>query len=249
MAQQKKTKRKASSMKSSGVKNPAIITDGCNPELVKSAMFDGIFQIPVIKAPEQIVVPKALCPFSKRDKVVENQFGLCFYENDIEFADIIRNPDDYVKKLKKFQCVVSPDASLFWDAPFAAQVINKYRNHAIAHYLQRKGVYVIPNVRWGDERTYTTKAFPEPLAFMGFEKHSIVSIGSYGLIKTSEEKRHFRAGLEAMLEYLEPRVVLVYGSMPKDVFTDHVKFLSLFFQYPDWTTYMKKLKKELDTEE
>ncbi len=217
-------------MKNIGVKNPAIITDGCNPELVKGAVFDGFFQIPVIKAPEQIIVPKALCPFSMRDKVVENQFGLCFYENDIEFADIIRNPDDYVRKLKKFQVVISPDASVFWDAPFAAQVINKYRNHAIAYYLQKKGVYIIPNVRWGDERTYTTEVFPEPLAFKGFEKHSIVSIGSYGLVKTSEEKKHFKAGLEAMLQYLEPEVVLVYGSMPKDVFSDHMRTTVQFFQ-------------------
>ena len=246
MATKKTTKKKASSMKTSGVKNPAIITDGCNPELVKGAVFDGVFQIPVIRAPQQMIVPKALCPFSMRDKVVENQFGLCFYENDIEFAEIIRNPDEYVKKLKKFQAVISPDASLFWDAPFAAQVINKYRNHAIAHYLQKKGVYVIPNVRWG---TYTTDVFPEPLAFMGFEKHSIVSIGSYGLVKTSAEKKHFEAGLESMLEYLKPEVVLVYGSMPKDIFTDHIKFQSQFFQYPDWTSYMKKLRREIQSEE
>ena len=249
MATKKTTKKKASSMKTSGVKNPAIITDGCNPELVKGAVFDGVFQIPVIRAPQQMIVPKALCPFSMRDKVVENQFGLCFYENDIEFAEIIRNPDEYVKKLKKFQAVISPDASLFWDAPFAAQVINKYRNHAIAHYLQKKGVYVIRNVRWGDERTYTTDVFPEPLAFMGFEKHSIVSIGSYGLVKTSAEKKHFEAGLESMLEYLKPEVVLVYGSMPKDIFTDHIKFQSQFFQYPDWTSYMKKLRREIQSEE
>ena len=249
MATKKTTKKKASSMKTSGVKNPASITDGCNPELVKGAVFDGVFQIPVIRAPQQMIVPKALCPFSMRDKVVENQFGLCFYENDIEFAEIIRNPDEYVKKLKKFQAVISPDASLFWDAPFAAQVINKYRNHAIAHYLQKKGVYVIPNVRWGDERTYTTDVFPEPLAFMGFEKHSIVSIGSYGLVKTSAEKKHFEAGLESMLEYLKPEVVLVYGSMPKDIFTDHIKFQSQFFQYPDWTSYMKKLRREIQSEE
>jgi len=239
------TKKKESSMKTSGVKNTAVITDGCNPELVKCAFLDGVFQIPVIKAPDQIAIPKALCPFSKRDKVVENQFALCFYENDIEFADILRNPDEYVKQFKKFQAVISPDASLFWDAPFAAQVINKYRNHAIAYYLQSKGVYVIPNVRWGDERTYTTEVFPEPLAFMGFEKHSIVSVGSYGLVKTVEEKKHFKAGLEAMIDYLEPQVVLVYGSMPKDIFTDHLKFKTQFYQYPDWTTYVKNLKKEI----
>jgi hypothetical protein len=53
------------SMKTFGVKNPAIITDGCNPELVKDAVFDGRFQIPVIRAPEQIAVPKAMCPYFK----------------------------------------------------------------------------------------------------------------------------------------------------------------------------------------
>lgn len=243
------TKKTESTMKAVGVKNPAIITDGCNPELVKGAVFDGIFQIPVIKAPERISIPKALCPFSKREKVIENQFGLCFYENDIEFADILRNPDEYVKKFKKFQAVISPDASLFWDAPFSAQVINKYRNHAIACYLQKKGVCVIPNVRWGDERTYTTKYFPEPLAFLGFEKHSIVSVGSFGLVKTKEEKTQFKAGLDAMIDYLEPEVVLVYGSMPKDIFTNHLKFKTQFYQYSDWTTYMKNLKKDIVTNE
>ncbi len=60
---------------------------------------------------------------------------------------------------------------------------------------------MIPNVRWGDERTYTTGVFPDPLALMGFEKHSTVSILSYGLVKTAEEKKHFKAGLEAMLKY------------------------------------------------
>jgi len=237
-------KKKESSMKKLGVKNPALISDGCNPELVKGAMFDGLFQIPVIKAPEQFIIPKALCPFSKREKVVSNQFGLCFYENDIEFADLLRNPNEYVKEFKKYQVVISPDASLYWDASFAAQVVNKYRNHAIGYYLQRKGVYVIPNVRWGDERTYTTDYFPEPLAFLGFEKHSIVSIGSYGLVKTADEKKHFKAGLESMIKYLKPSVVLVYGSMPKDVFTDEITFGTKFFKYPDWTSYMKLVKKE-----
>ena len=241
------TAKKSNSMSTIGVKNPAIITDGCNPELVKGAVFDGSFQIPVIKAPEQMIVPKAICPFSMRDKVVENQFGLCFYENDIEFAGIIRNPDEYVKKLKKFQCVISPDASLFWDAPFAAQVINKYRNHAIAYYLQKKGVNIIPNVRWGDERTYTTRVFPEPLAFMGFEKHSIVSVGSYGLVKTAEEKKHFKAGLEAMIGHLEPKVVLVYGTMPAEIFTDYMRTVVQFYQYPDWMSYVRRLRKEIGT--
>ena len=96
------TKKKTSSMKNSGVKNPAIITDGCNPELVKGADFDGIFEIPIIKAPEIIAIPKAIVPFSKMDKVDPSGFAICEYENDIEFANLLRNPDSYVKQFKKY---------------------------------------------------------------------------------------------------------------------------------------------------
>ena len=68
-------KSKASSMQNFGVKNPAVITDGCNPELVKGADFDGIFEIPIIKAPEILAIPKAMVPFSKRDKVTPSHFA------------------------------------------------------------------------------------------------------------------------------------------------------------------------------
>ena len=234
-------KRKTGTMASVGVRNPAVITDGCNPELVKGAEFDGIFEIPVIKAPEIIALPKAMVPFSKRDRVIPSHYAVCEYENDIEFADLLRDPNKYAREFRKYQAVISPDASLYWDAPFAAQVVNKYRNHAIGYYLQKKGVYVIPNVRWGDERTYTTCMFSQPLAFLGVEKHSIVSIGTYGVVKTALEKQHFKAGLKAMIEYLEPRIVLVYGSMPKALF-EEVEKKTVFYRYPDWTTYTKKVK-------
>lgn len=51
------TKRIESTMKTVGVKNTAVITDGCNPELVKGAFFEGLFQIPVIKGPDTIAIP------------------------------------------------------------------------------------------------------------------------------------------------------------------------------------------------
>ena len=60
--------KKQSTMKTSGVKNAAVITDGCNPELVKGADCDGIFEIPVIKAPEIFAIPKVIVPFSKEIK-------------------------------------------------------------------------------------------------------------------------------------------------------------------------------------
>ena len=130
--------------------------------------------------------------------------------------------------------MISPDCSLYRDAPLAVQITNVYRNRAIGSYYQRKGSYVIPQIRWGNEDTYTTKVLPEKVAFLGAEKHSIVSIGTYGCIQHADDKKHFKAGLEAMLETLEPEVVLVYGSMPDSVFKDYLH-LTKFVQYDNWT--------------
>ncbi len=102
-------------------------------------------------------------------------------------------------------------------------------------YYQRHGVYVIPQIRWGTELTYTTKYFPEKVAFLGAEKHSIVAVGTYGCIQHREDKYYFQAGLEAMLETLEPEIVLVYGAMPESVFGSYLH-LAKFVQYDNWTT-------------
>ena len=39
----KKRKTKKKSVVDSGVRNACLLSDGCNPELVKDAEFDGIF--------------------------------------------------------------------------------------------------------------------------------------------------------------------------------------------------------------
>lgn len=227
----------------------AVITDGCNPELVKGARFDGTLGIPIIEKPDKIMVPSGMVPFSKMDRVDDPKcFAVCEYEMDRDFADLLRNPESYVKELRQYQAFITPDASLYWDMPLAAQIVNVYRNHVIGFYMQSRGIYTIPNVRWGDERSYTTQYLPEPLAFLGVEKHSIVSIGSYGVVKTAPEKHHFRAGLEAMLEWLEPKVVLVYGSTPDDVFGDYWKY-SEFYKYPDWTSYQRRGEEQAQAEE
>ena len=45
------------------MKRKAIMDDGCDPELVAGARFDGLFDIPVIEKPEQIVIPSSIVPF------------------------------------------------------------------------------------------------------------------------------------------------------------------------------------------
>jgi hypothetical protein len=79
-------------------------------------------------------------------------------------------------------------------------------------YLQKQGIKVIPNVRWGDERSFE-------FCFDGVPKNNIVSVSTHGCIHSNENKHYFRIGLEAMLKEVRPKIVLVHGEMPEEVFT------------------------------
>lgn len=212
----------------------AVIDDGMNPELVRGANFDGYYGIPIIKKPSEIIIPKNIVPFSKLNKADTFKDAIATYEMDQKFSDLLIHPDEYVNTLQK-HIFISLDCSLYRNAPYAAQVTNVYRSRAVGCYFQRKGIYVIPQIRWGNSLTYTTKVFPEKVAFLGVEKHSIVAIGTYGCSQTKDDKYHLKAGLEAMLETLEPVVVLVYGAMSECVFGDYHN-ATKFVHYPDWTT-------------
>lgn len=215
----------------------ANLDDGCNPELVAGATFALPLGIPIIKTPPQIIIPEGITPFSVRNRAPSFNEAIGFYEKDLNFAEVLRSPQNYIDDFGRFKALISPDCSLYRDAPLAVQLTNVYRNRAIGSYYQRRGQYVIPQIRWGNEYTYTTKYFPEKIAFLGVEKHSIVAIGTYGCFDGRENKYYFSAGLEAMLETLEPQVVLVYGSMPEKVFGQYMNYAK-FVQYPDWTTRM-----------
>ena len=218
--------------------NKNIIDDGFRSDLVRSATFHGIFEIPGIKKPRNLIVPKDTIPFSQRDKSKYHSEFIVFYEHDIRFADILLATDEYLDDLRSFSGVVSPDCSLYRDMPLVLQIANTYMNRAVGHYLQSQGLYVIPNIRWGDERSYTTCIFPEKFAFAGIEKHGIVSVGTYGCIQSRENKHYFREGLRAMLDELEPAIVLVYGGMPETIFGEF-SGRTRFVHYPDWISKKK----------
>ena len=226
-------------------KRKATIDDGMNPELVRGATFDGYLGIPLIKKPKEFIIPTDIVPFTKRNRVNDPTVATGFYEMDVEFADVLISPEKYVEEFCKqplitpesIKPLLTPDCSLYRDAPLAVQITNVYRNRAIGYYYQSYGAYVIPQIRWGNALTYTTQVLPEKVAFLGVEKHSIVAIGTYGCCKTRDDKYHFEAGLDAMLDTLEPEIVLVYGSMNEKIFGSY-RTCTEFIPYTDWITRM-----------
>jgi len=216
-----------------------LIDDGFSPDLVELAEFRGNLEIPTIHKPDKLVVPTGMIPYSQRRKSINQEEFVAFYEYDKIFSEILIATKEHVEELRMFPGIISPDCSLYRDMPLCVQVANIYMSRAVGHYFQSQGLYVIPNVRWGDERTYTTVCLPEKVAFLGVDKHSIVSIGTYGCIRGKENQYYFREGLIAMLDELEPEIVLVYGSMPDAVF-DGLRNRTWFVQYPDWIALRRK---------
>lgn len=214
----------------------SILDDGCNPELVAGARFDGIFEMPMIEKPSKLIVPSMIVPFTERNRVNDANALICFNEMDTRFSQILIEPEAFIEDFCRFCGILSPDCSLYRDAPLAVQITNVYRNRAIGSYYQRKGLYVVPQIRWGSEATYTTDVLPEKIAFLGVVPHSIVAVGTYGCIQSKEDKYYFRAGLDAMMQTLEPEIVLVYGPMPQSVFGEYSR-ATRFVQFDNWTKY------------
>ena len=224
----------------SAMKSKINMDDGFNAELVETAFFDGILEMPKLQHPKNFIIPERMIPINKLSASVDHSEMIVPYVFDNEFGDIVRNPQAYVETFRKFPAMASLDNSIYIDSPLTVQIANVYRSRAIACYFQSQGINVIPNVRWGDERSYTTCVLPECFAFWGIPKHTILCIGTYGACQSKEEKYHLRNGLIAMLDILEPEMVLVYGSMPDKIFQG-LYDCTRFINYPDWTSSKKKV--------
>lgn len=208
--------------------------DGFKPFLVEGAEFVGRQDFPKIEKPKKFIIPTDMVPFSKRKYAIMEDF-VCFYEYDDNFAQVLAEPEKFIEEFKLYNGIVSTDNSTYTDMPLCLQIANTYINRAINFYYQKNGVYVIPDVCWGDERSYMPDRYGETFAFLGLPKHSILSVGSYGAMKNPVDRHHFINGFRAMLKELEPEIVLVYGSIP-DKYFEEFKNQTKLVQYTDWTT-------------
>ena len=179
--------------------------------LVENADYDGYYELPVVRTSDHL--PDKVITFSKAMSKTWDDFDcwVVFYEHDRDFERLWNKPRQYLDKLKKFKGVISPDFSLYRNMPLVMQLWNTYRSRAIAVWLQDNGVEVIPNIRFGDERTFS-------FCFDGVEENKTVAVGTHGCIKRKEDKIFFKIGLARMVQRLSPKTIIVYGSAPDSIF-------------------------------
>ena len=167
-------------MISQGISHTAY--DVMREYMIAGAELDGQFQIPMMerytdRPGEDTVDFKD--SFSSRIKN-HRKLTVNFYIHDCEFERIWNNPDRYLEHLKCFHSVIAPDFSQAVGEngmPFAMNIYQKYRNHALAHYLSMNGIKVIPNVNIPPEYCYDW-------AFDGIPKRSTVACCTNGRVKS-----------------------------------------------------------------
>ena len=177
-------------------------------EMLESGEFAGKYDFPLISGTSK--VPEILIPFSMCAKELDTQNkAVHFYELDEKFVSCLDSKAKITKKLeifKRYKCIILPDFSIYRDMPLSMQIFQTYKSRAVGAFLEHNGIKVIPNIRWGDERTYE-------FAFDGIEKWGVVAVGTLGAYGDKINTNYFENGFIKMLEELDPETVLCYGNI------------------------------------
>lgn len=192
-----------------------IFDDGFQACLTEGASVVGKPEIPMLMKLDNVQIPKDMIPFGKARTCSNKRQYVHFYQHDKEFSRVLTAADRYVDLFKMYDGIITPDCTMLIGQSTCLQQANTYMNRAVGFYYQKKGIPVIPNIRWSDESSFE-------YCFLGVHPRSVVSISTHGCIRSREQKNMFKIGLAAMLETLSPSAVLVHGYMPEEIFGEYL---------------------------
>lgn len=182
-----------------------------NYENLNKAMFEGVgeYGIPQLRPVHECDVKHWISFNYAKGCEEPEDHGVHFFIDDYQFMRTWSNPDTYMKMMRKFKAVLTPDFSTYTDFPKAIQLYNHYRKHWIGAYWQMNGVYVIPTISWAGPDSYTWCFDGEPVG-------GIVAVSTVGTQINPYATRYFVQGYREMMERLRPEKVIVYGSFIPD---------------------------------
>lgn len=156
------------------------------------------------RLPKCLDIPSRLIPFDKCIRSIVYDSWVHFYIEDYQFERIWTNPNRYVNLLSRFDGMLSPDFSVYYDMPVHMKRWNIYRNKFLSAYMNAKGVKVIPSIQivepdlWDD-------------VIDGIEKGSVVSVNCVGIKRRYFAKKMFKQQMKYVYDVLNPDRVVLYG--------------------------------------
>lgn len=173
-----------------------------NLNIIDNQKIEGYYQMPIINNDNYI--PKDVIGFNYAKTNKEKNVGIHFYLDDYQFERVWNKPEDYIEILKQYECIFSPDFSLYMDMPIAMKIWNVYRSRLIGQYYQEQGIKVIPTLSWAEKETFE-------FCFDGIPKESIVSISTIGVKRNKEALKIWNAGVDELIKRIKPSTILIYG--------------------------------------
>ena len=160
------------------------------------------WQMPTIR--NDGYIPRDLIGFNYAKTSEDKACGIHFYVDDYQFERVWSYPEKYVDILKEYECILSPDFSLYMDMPMPMKIWNTYRSRQIGAFYQAAGVTVIPTLSWAEPETYE-------FCFRGIEKGWTVSVSTVGVKNSKTAINVWNDGMKEALRQTEPSTVLLYG--------------------------------------
>lgn len=176
--------------------------DTYNLGIMDNENVSDFWQMPIIK--KDNFIPSKLIGFNYAKTSKEKDVGIHFYLDDYQFERLWNNPEEYIDILRQYECILSPDFSLYMDMPMPMKIWNIYRSRLIGQYYQSQGIKVIPTLSWAEAETFE-------FCFEGIPKGSIVSISTIGVKNNKEALKIWRAGVDELIKRIEPSTILIYG--------------------------------------
>lgn len=203
-----------------------VLYNGCHTSfdvmkeyMIYGAELDEKYQIPIVPACSLDYLPEDSIDFGESfsQKIKgHRKLNVNFYIDDSKFQRLWNNPDKYLEHLKCFHSVCMPDFSIATGdcgMPFALNLYNVYRNHALAHYMLLNGIRVIPSVGIPDKDNYD-------LCFAGYSKGGVIAVCTNGRVRAKAARIEFCEGFKVMIDMLQPHTVLIVGKIPDELNTD-----------------------------
>lgn len=184
---------------------------------------DNKYGFPLLPANTVQVNTEKFIDFHTALSISDRSCGVHFFIDDFKFERLWTYPERYINFLKDFECVIMPDFSLYYNAPEAVGIYNKYRNHWLYCYYTMHGVNMIPLYRLGspDFFEWSNLGFPP--------ERSVFAVSDIGCRKVNNLKNDFKLSLDNLTR-LQPLQVLYFTHSLPDFLSDFdfdCKFINL----------------------
>jgi len=180
-----------------------LTNDYYNLDLVDlDSSTNDFWQMPIIKKTD--FIPSDLIGFNYAKTLQEKKTGIHFYLDDYQFERLWNSPQKYIEILRQYECILSPDFSLYLDMPMPMKIWNTYRSRQISQFYQSQGITVIPAPSWAERDTFK-------FCFKGIEQGGTIAISTIGVKRDENAMKIWKEGMTECIKQCNPKAILLYG--------------------------------------